>query len=70
MSGSRRNGNGRINGRRSGANGAPGRRVDLSEDEARLLRDACEMFRHSLPVYLLSSKPELRLIQRVIRKLR
>lgn len=70
MSASRRNGNRRINGRRSGANGAPDRQLDLSDAEARILREACEMFRHSLPVYLLSSQPDLKLIQRVIRKLR
>lgn len=67
----RNNGNGhsKRNGRRSGANGAPDRQLELSTDEARVLLDACRMFRHSLPVYLMSSKPDLVLIKRVMRKL-
>ncbi len=69
MGNRRRNGHGKLNGRRSGANGSPDRRLDLSQDEARILLDACQMLRHSLPVYLLSSRPDLELINKVIRKL-
>lgn len=62
MSQRRKNGNGKakVNGER---------KLGLSSDEAKILLNACRMYRHSLPVYLLSSKPDLKLINRVIRKL-
>lgn len=62
-------GNGSVNGRRSKATASSDRRVALSVDEARILLEACRMYRHSLPVYLLSCRPDFRLITRVIRKL-
>jgi len=64
MSQRRKNGNGNGHAKVNGE-----RKLGLSSDEARILLDACRMFRHSLPVYLLSSKPDLKLINRVIRKL-
>ena len=62
------NGKRKLNGRRR-ANGSADLRVDLTDDEATILLDACRMYRHTLPVYLLSSKPDLQLINKVIRKL-
>lgn len=64
MSQRRKNGNGNGHAKVNGE-----RKLGLSSDETRILLDACRMFRHSLPVYLLSSKPDLKLINRVIRKL-
>ncbi len=63
------NGNG--NGHRpKSAPRSPGRRpVVLDRDELALLLTACRRYRQSVPVYLASSQPELRLIQAVIRKL-
>jgi hypothetical protein len=57
-----KNGNG--HGRRSS-----GRPVVLDRDELALVLTACRRYRQSVPVYLASSQPELRLIRSVIRKL-
>ena len=49
-------------------NGRP-HKVVLDSDELRALRAACDLYRHSIPVYLAASQPELRLLKAVIRKL-
>jgi hypothetical protein len=41
----------------------------LDRDELTLVLTACRRYRQSVPVYLASSQPELRLIRAVIRKL-
>ena len=61
----RTNGDGNGNG-----NGHRPRPVVLSRDELDVVLAACRRYRQSVPVYLASSQPELRLIQSVIRKLR
>ena len=60
-----RNGNGSNAGTRSGKE----RKVALSGDEVKAVLAACRRYRHTIPVYLASSQPELRLITAVIRKL-
>jgi hypothetical protein len=59
------------NGNRSkpGSKNGKGRRLALTTEEVQLVLAACQRYRHSIPVYLASSKTELRLVQAVIRKL-
>ena len=45
------------------------RRIALSRDEVKAALAACRRYRHTIPVYLVSSQSELRLIRAVIRKL-
>jgi len=60
-----RNGNGSDTGTKS----TKARKVALSGDEVKAVVAACQRYRHTIPVYLASSQPELRLINAVIRKL-
>jgi hypothetical protein len=58
------------NGSKSGPKRANGtRKVELDPEELRTLLAACEMYRHSVPCYLASRQPELRLLKTVMRKL-
>jgi len=62
----------KVNGHRSQSAGSPrngARPVELSTDELAVVLEACRRYRQSIPIYLASSQPELRLIQAVIRKL-
>ena len=55
---------------RSEAEGEPtAKRIDLDAEEVTVLRKACAKYRSSLPIYLESGQPELRLIEAIIRKL-
>jgi len=45
------------------------RRIDLEAAELTVLLKACAKYRSSLPIYLQSGQPELRLIEGIIRKL-
>jgi hypothetical protein len=45
------------------------KRIELDEAERRLLLKACKKYRYSVPAYLQSGQPELRLLDAVIRKL-
>ena len=55
---------------RSAAEVAPkAKRIDLDEAELRLLLKACKKYRGSVPSYLQSAQPDLRLLDAVIRKL-
>jgi hypothetical protein len=45
------------------------RRIDLEAEELTVLLKACAKYRSSLPIYLQSGQPELRLIEAIIRKL-
>ena len=54
---------------RSRSKGGKVRRVELNREELETLRAACTMYRHSVPGYLASNQPKLRLIKTVIRKL-
>jgi hypothetical protein len=59
------------NGARANAGNGAGRarKIALSEAEVKAVLAACQRYRHSIPVYLASSQPELRLLRTVIRKL-
>ncbi|HXV75603.1 MAG TPA: hypothetical protein VD788_04730 [Candidatus Polarisedimenticolaceae bacterium] len=46
------------------------KRIELNADEVATLLAAIRRYRHTIPVYLASSKPELILLDAVIRKLR
>jgi len=67
MSGSRHNGSRTASISR---NGRSSLKVLLDPEEVKTLRAACDLYRHSIPVYLASSRPELTLLRRVLRKLR
>ena len=45
------------------------KRVDLDTAELRLLLKACKKYRCSVPAYLQSAEPELRLLDAVVSKL-
>ena len=45
------------------------RQIELEAEEVTVLRKACARYRSSLPAYLESGQPELRLIEAIIRKL-
>ena len=45
------------------------RRIELEAEEVTVLRKACAKYRSSLPTYLQSGQPELRLIEAILRKL-
>jgi len=54
---------------RSKSKGEKVRRVELNPEELQTILAACTMYRHSVPSYLASNQPTLRLIKTVIRKL-
>ena len=63
------NGNGNGHGAKSTPRSSGRRSVVLDRDELVVLLTACRRYRQSVPIYLASSQPELRLIRTVIRKL-